>query len=344
MMINPIESQSNIAISYRITPQRSKGQNMSSIHQTSRRNRILSIVGAIGVTSILATAVQAWDDNITYATVEEAAADEDFAFQGEYAGEDLGVQVIALGDGQFRAITYPGGLPGAGARIAEQSVTEGGREAIQSMFDRMKVERVERSSETIGLEAPEGAIVLFDGTQETLEAHWHDGARMTDDGLLMQGATTTDTFQDFTLHLEFLLPYMPKARGQGRSNSGMYLHGRYEVQILDSFGLEGLDNECGGIYSISRPDVNMCLPPLVWQTYDVEFTAARFDAAGNKEHNAHAVILHNGVVIHDRDLEHMTPGGPLDSESAEPGPLYLQDHGNPVRFRNIWVVPRVDAP
>ncbi len=310
------------------------------MHKTPRQGhgaRILSIIAACGVLSVMAVAACAWDDNVTYATVEEAADDEDFAFQGEYSGE-VGVQVIALGDGQFRAITYPGGLPGAGARIEEQSVFEGDRDSVQSMLEQLKLERVERVSDTMGLEAPEGAIVLFDGTQETLDAHWHDGARMTDDGLLIAGANTTDLMEDFTLHLEFLLPYMPKARGQGRANSGMYLQGRYEVQVLDSFGLEGLDNECGGIYSISKPDVNMCLPPLLWQTYDVEFTAARFDSAGNKTSDAHTVIRLNGVVIHDRDLSHMTPGGPLDSESGEPGPLYLQDHGNPVRFRNIWVL------
>jgi hypothetical protein len=161
---------------------------------------------------------------------------------------------------------------------------------------------------------------------------------MTDDGLLEQGALSTDTFQDFKIHIEFLLPYMPEARGQARGNSGYYIQGRYEVQMLDSFGLEGLDNECGGIYRVARPDVNMCFPPLAWQTYDVEFTAAKFDSAGNKTAPAHAKVLHNGVLIHDRELPQMTPGGPLKTEDATPGPVFLQDHGNPVRYRNIWVV------
>ncbi len=288
------------------------------------------------------TALAFDDENPTYTTVEEAAVDPDFAFQGEYndadADDDAGGQVIALGDGLFRCIIYRGGLPGDGGDFENKLSSEGNREEIQAVLNLHELKRVERTSETLGMEPPEGAVVLIDGTEETLAAHWRDGARLNDDGLLMQGATTTDLMGDFTLHLEFLLPYMPKARGQGRANSGMYLQGRYEVQILDSFGLEGLDNECGGIYSISRPDLNMCLPPLVWQTYDVEFTAARFNDAGNKTANAHAVIRLNGVVIHDRELDHGTPGGPLNSESSEPGPLYLQDHGNPVRFRNIWFV------
>jgi hypothetical protein len=133
---------------------------------------------------------------------------------------------------------------------------------------------------------------------------------------------------------------MPAARGQGRGNSGYYPQGRYEIQMLDSFGLEGKDNECGGIYSISEPDVNMCLPPLAWQTYDVDLTAARFDDEGNKTENGYIRVWHNGVLIHDRELEHMTPGGPVKEESAAPGPVYLQDHNNPVRYRNIWVLPR----
>jgi hypothetical protein len=107
--------------------------------------------------------------------------------------------------------------------------------------------------------------------------------------------------------------------------------------VLDSFGLDGKDNECGGIYSIAEPKVNMCLPPLVWQTYDIDFTAARYDGDGKKIKNARVTILHNGVRIHeDLEITHGTPGhsgeGPGDEH------LYLQDHGNPVVFRNIWVV------
>lgn len=161
---------------------------------------------------------------------------------------------------------------------------------------------------------------------------------MTDDGLLMQGATSKAKFQSYTLHLEFQLPYMPAARGQGRGNSGCYAQGRYEVQILDSFGLDGLNNECGGIYSVKAPGVNMCFPPLAWQTYDIDFTAAKYDSDGKKTADAKLTVKHNGVEIHkDVSIPKTTTAAPV-AEGPEPGPLYLQDHGNPVRFRNIWVV------
>ena len=139
------------------------------------------------------------------------------------------------------------------------------------------------------------------------------------------------------MHIEFRTPFMPKSRGQARGNSGVYLQGRYECQVLDSFGLDGADNECGGIYSINKPVVNACLPPLAWQTYDIDFKAAKYGADGKKTTNARVTIKHNGIVIHDdQELTHGTPGHV--PEGAEPYGLYLQDHGNPVAFRNIWVV------
>ena len=105
----------------------------------------------------------------------------------------------------------------------------------------------------------------------------------------------------------------------------------------NSFGLSGENNECGGIYQIARPKVNMCYPPLRWQTYDVDFTAAKYDAAGKKTSDATATIRHNGVVIHkDLVFPKATPG--REGEANSPGAIFLQDHGNPVAFRNIWIV------
>src|SRR5262249_9794574 len=152
------------------------------------------------------------------------------------------------------------------------------------------------------------------------------------------GATTKKTFKDFKLHVEFILPFQPAAGGQSRGNSGVYLQNRYEVQVLDSFGLEGKDNECGAIYERFAPAVNMCLPPLQWQTYDIDFKMARFDADGKKTANARVTVLHNGVKVHD-DVEVPGPTGFGQPEKDTPGPIYLQDHGNPVFYRNIWLVP-----
>jgi len=149
---------------------------------------------------------------------------------------------------------------------------------------------------------------------------------------------TKRKFKDFKLHIEFRTPFMPDARGQGRGNSGVYLQGRYEVQVLDSYGLEGKDNECGGIYKVGAPLVNMCLPPGQWQTYDMTFRAPRFNAAGEKTGNAVVTVKHNGVTIHDERPIPGPTGGALDNNAAEPGGIYLQDHGNPVQFRNVWVV------
>ena len=162
---------------------------------------------------------------------------------------------------------------------------------------------------------------------------------MTENGLLMEGATSKKEFGSHTIHLEFQTPFKPLARGQGRGNSGFYAQGRYEIQILDSFGLKGEWDECGGIYKVSRPKVNMCYPPLSWQTYDIDFTAAEWKD-GKKVKNARMTVRHNGVVIHDAlELPGHTTAAPV-KESPEPGPVFLQNHGNPVRFRNIWVVPK----
>jgi hypothetical protein len=147
---------------------------------------------------------------------------------------------------------------------------------------------------------------------------------------------TNDEYNDYTMHIEFMLPYRPNARGQGRGNSGFYQVDHFEVQILDSFGLEGLNNECGGVYTKANPKVNMCLPPLTWQTYDVEFTNA-VSVAGKKIRNARMTVKHNGVVIHDDlEIKGKTGGARRDPEGT-PGVIKLQGHGNPMQFRNIWI-------
>ncbi|MEE2888803.1 MAG: DUF1080 domain-containing protein [Planctomycetota bacterium] len=269
---------------------------------------------------------------------EAAKQDPDFRLQGEYARPGLGVHVIARGNSKFQIVTYRGGLPGLGSdgKAAERqdSDTAAVRKLLAGGF-----QKIHRKSVTLGAKPPRGATVLFDGTKESL-GNWKKGARITEDGLLMQGVTSVPTFGDHLVHVEFRLPYQPHARGQGRGNSGLYVQGRYETQMLDSFGLKGMHNECGGIYSIRAPDLNACLPPLTWQTYDIEYKAARFGAGGKKLANARMTVRLNGIVIHpDVELPKRTTASPL-KEGDESGPVYLQNHGNPVRYRNIWVLPR----
>ncbi len=286
------------------------------------------------------------------------------AVQGEYAGEltkqgqtyKAGAQVVALGDNRFSIAIYQGGLPGAGyeppGRVERESRTEDGKLVFGAVFQfeydagvlhakgpdfSGQLKRVERTSETLGQTPPEGARVLFDGTSgDQFEAR--DGGDPVIDGVLRQGIISKQRFGDCRLHMEFRLPFEPTRSGQARGNSGIYVQGRYEVQMLDSFGLSGEHNECGGIYSIRKPDVNMCYPPETWQTYDIDFTAARWNEAGEKTDNARMSVRHNGVVIHyDVELPKTTTAAPL-KETADPGYLYLQDHGSPVRYRNIWVI------
>lgn len=194
---------------------------------------------------------------------------------------------------------------------------------------------------TLGQAPPEGAIVLLDGTNLDAWApcpHWRI---QSGGGLQVQGADihTLQQFGDAQYHLEFKCPFMPSATGQARGNSGVYVMGRYEVQVLDSFADLPMDNLCGGIYKQAKPVVCASLPPLQWQTYDITFRAPRFDASGAKTQNAVITVVHNGITIHDNvELTDRTPGGYPGDEAAT-GPLLLQDHGDKVQFRNIWVKP-----
>jgi hypothetical protein len=211
-----------------------------------------------------------------------------------------------------------------------------------TLKDGMKIDttltKVVRHSPTLGAKPPEGAVVLFQAPGD--EKNW-DGGKMielSDGKYLNIGIKSKQKFAAFKAHLEFRLPWMPNSSGQGRGNSGVYLQDRYEVQVLDSFGLNGENNECGGIYTLHKPAVNMCYPPLSWQTYEIEFTPAEFGSDGKKTKDAHTTILHNGVKIQDNvDLKGSTGGG--QPEGPTPGPIHLQNHGDPVVYQNIWVLP-----
>ncbi|MDA1232755.1 MAG: DUF1080 domain-containing protein [Planctomycetota bacterium] len=303
------------------------------------------------------------DQNKAYVNGKDAGPA--FAIQGEYTGTvkigdssvNIGVQVISEGMNKLVWVAYIGGLPGdgwdgntplrgTGEVEGEKGILNGeqGRGEIKdgslviSTAENVRlgeIPKVVRISPTASRKPPKVAVILFDGTT----ADEFEGGKMDDEKSLLQGVTSHKKFGSFELHVEFLLPYMPNARGQGRANSGCYLQGRYEVQMLDSFGLTGEDNECGGIYEIRKPDTNMCFPPLSWQTYDIEYHTAKFGADGKKTGDAWMTVRHNGVVIHEKaTLPRGTRAAPV-GEGAEDGPIYLQNHGNPVRYRNIWVMP-----
>lgn len=301
----------------------------------------------------------------------------DFKIQGEYSGKvetvtPMGAQVIAQGSGQFKAVFFPGGLPGQGwngtgrieatgtlqngvatfsgggysATIGEDGTLLNGKTDKAELFS---FNKIMRASPTEGAPAPAGAIVLFDGAGVSA---WKDGTATMDARKLFkpEGATATDgavskqAFQDFTLHLEFREPFMPAERGTKRGNSGIYLQGRYELQVLDSFGSNlatGADTmapkrECGAIWEHFGPALNMSFPPLSWQTYDIAFTAARFDASGMRTSPAIVTARWNGQTIQDaRGMLNHTLAG--DLEGAAAGPLRFQGYGDPVYYRNIWV-------
>jgi hypothetical protein len=194
-------------------------------------------------------------------------------------------------------------------------------------------------------------LVLFSGKPEELREHWlrrssgQPAAWKIDNGAMVAGGgdiVTRQQFQDFLLHVEFRVPFMPNAHGQARGNSGIGLHGRYEIQVLDSYGIaDPGSGDCGAVYDQAAPLFNACKPPLEWQTYDISFRAPRFDDGGKVVENPRVTVVQNGTLVqNNQEIKRMT--GIQSSqyrEMAPTGPIVLQDHGNPVQFRNVWVLP-----
>ncbi len=210
--------------------------------------------------------------------------------------------------------------------------------AIASESVKFTATKTIKRSPTLGAKPPEGAIVLFDGknTNQFKEFKWKlvegDAMEVTRGDVFFKG-----DYKNFKLHVEFRTPFMPKARGQGRGNSGVYIWSKYEVQVLDSFGIYPLaDNDCGSIYSVKAAPGNNCLPPMEWQTYDIIYR----DGDGTANNPPTITVYHNGTLT----LENVKiPASMIGKGGAAATPgggvLKLQDHGNPVQYRNIWLLP-----
>lgn len=316
-----------------------------------RPTRIVALVG-LGLLLTLAADVVSQEKKSADTFTDPKEAGVEFQVQGEYVGtvggkDKIGAEVVAKGNGNYIVNFVPGGLRGAGgdqAKIIPASAkTESDKVTISSKDSKwsgtiasgkltgksaegldLALEKTERKSPTQGAKPPEGAIVLFDGSN----ADKWGGGKLVEEKLLFCGTTSKDNLPVGKLHIEFRTPFQPKAGGQGRGNSGVYIWGK-EIQVLDSFGLKADKGDCGAYYSEKIPDVNMCFPPLSWQTYDVEFKKG-------ENGTLLATVLHNGVKIHDNfDIK--------VKASATGQKINLQNHGNPVAFQNIWYVPLEQA-
>ncbi len=226
---------------------------------------------------------------------------------------------------------------------------------IMNHLDGQKPEETEdwsREPEVVtpgkGTQAPSDAIVLYDDPTDTV--NWVDvnGEPITwkvEDVLSVVPHSgdiqTKQSFGDVQLHVEWRTPEVIEGKGQERGNSGIYLMGLYEVQVLDSYENETYYNgQAGSIYKQHIPLVNACRPPGEWQIFDIFFTAPRFSEDGSIDTPAYITVVHNGVLIQNH-VEIQGPtvytGRPRYWKHAEKLPLILQDHSNPVSYRNIWI-------
>jgi Domain of Unknown Function (DUF1080) len=197
-------------------------------------------------------------------------------------------------------------------------------------------------------DAPSDAIILFDGKNFS---NWEGdknqsiGWTIDNSAMVVKGGTggikTKRGFGDCQMHIEFRTPAEVKGDGQGRGNSGIFLMGKYELQVLDNYSNKTYVNgQAGSMYKQLPPLVNACRPPGEWQTYDIVFTAPRFYDDGRLKSQARITVIHNGVLVQNNttiwgSTEYI--GSPVYKKHSDKEPIFLQDHGNPTAFRNIWI-------
>lgn len=194
-----------------------------------------------------------------------------------------------------------------------------------------------------------GLVVLFSGKPEEVAANWRknfgtqDAAWKVQDHAMQSGGgdiVSKQDFTDFQLHVEFKIPFEPGSKDQGRGNSGIGLQSHYEIQVLNSYGYARPGKgDCGAVYSQYAPLLNACKPPENWQTYDITFRAPRFGEDGKISEKARVTVIQNGITVQDNQEINGPTGIQGDRPLDKPGPIYLQDHGHAVQFRNIWVLP-----
>ena len=197
-------------------------------------------------------------------------------------------------------------------------------------------------------DAPSDAIILFDGKNFS---NWEGdknqpiGWTMESGAMVVKGGSggikTKMGFGDCQLHIEFRTPAEVKGEGQGRGNSGIFLMGKYELQVLDNYNNKTYVNgQAGSMYKQLPPLVNACRPPGEWQTYDIIFIAPRFYDDGRLKSQARITVIQNGVLVQNNttiwgSTEYI--GSPVYKKHSDKEPIFLQDHGNPTAFRNIWI-------
>jgi hypothetical protein len=288
----------------------------------------------------------------------------DFEVQGEYfgaveGGANLGAWVVGQGGDRYNVAFLPGGLltlPGQGQGGWNQSVRHAGngtaanlttangfKAAITGIGESrvMKGTTNEGKAFTLNRVLRKGPTTGMQPKPEWKAVHWFrqntaadlgkwsprpDAPQMKYGGYLFRGVTGNESHGTVFLHIEVKSPYCPSCRDQSRGNSGIYFRGMHEMQVLDSFGAAGTDNELGAIYKVKAPSVNAALPPLSWQSYDCYYTPG----TGN---SATLTVYLNGVKVQDKTVVNLITEAGFSGNS-----LYLQNHGSEVIYNNIWVV------